>query len=180
MLLWIYSIPIWIVLYLMVLAIAIWSTLNYLFEVKFNKYFKYWRIFNILLAVFSVYIIFDSTLLRRTNTVRNLVFTPFYSIIVTKNQPEMWRSLLMNIALFLPFGISLSAALKHLISNKAIGITVSLSGALLSATIESLQYFLCLGESWTDDVICNALGAFCGVTAIFISEFYLKNKKSML
>lgn len=179
MLLWTYSIPLWIVMYFMVLAIAIWSLLNFLFETKYNKFLKYWRAFNICFAVFSVYIIFDSTILRRTNPVRNLILTPFYSIVVTKSQPEMWRSLLMNIALFLPFGISLATALKQLLSNKAIGITVFVSGALLSAVIEALQYFLCLGETWTDDVICNALGAFCGATVIFISDLCLKNKKSM-
>lgn len=179
----IYRLPIWLVIYAMFVATLIYAVITYILyngkEAVNEKYLKHWKIFNYILFVLSVYAIFHLTVISRKPGKDILVLMPFHSIAVTKYQPEMWRSLLMNIALFFPFGVSLSSILHDKHSARKNILCTSAAGLLLSLLIESIQYFYSLGEAWTDDVICNTLGAFLGVTYILFLKFYnfLKSKQ---
>ena len=79
----------------------------------------------------------------------------------------MYRMLFMNVALFIPLGLSLPFALPDRFRHKYI-ITV-ISGVLLSVAVEASQYFFNLGRCETDDVLMNTLGVIIGGTAFLIN-----------
>ncbi len=92
---------------------------------------------------------------------RQGILIPFYSLYlgVTENH-EMFRSMFMNVLLFLPGGFLLGLLDgKGSVRRKA-GILI-----LSSLVIELLQFGFCLGKAEVDDVICNGLGAILGILA---------------
>lgn len=135
------------------------------------------RIFSIIGAVLSIGVILFFTIYRRSavEDVR-ISLIPFISFIKAKDEVEIYRSMLMNICLFLPMGLSLPFALfgkyKH---NVLITIAFAL---ILSLGIEVVQYIFRLGLCETDDVIMNVLGASIGTLSFLIYNgiIRLKNK----
>lgn len=174
-----YKLPLWLVIYAMFVVTLLYTFINHKIKCYSYKYKKCLKIFNMLLFVISVIAAFYLTVLSREGGIHKLVLTPFESIKVCRYQPEMLRSLLMNIALFFPFGLSLSSILQDKFSVvKNISCT-AVAGFFLSVMIEAIQYFCSLGEAWTDDVICNTLGAFLGTMHLLAIAFYnlLKTKQ---
>lgn len=66
---------------------------------------------------------------------------------------EFVREMFMNVLLYLPLGLSLSAL---------VGPWAALVGLLLSVGVEGWQYFAGTGTAQATDVICNALGCALG------------------
>lgn len=133
-------------------------------------YGKRWNIANALLACGMVMAILCITIMGRTTGERILVLKPFASLAAARTQSEAYRELLMNIFLFFPFGLTLSNALPQSWGRwRRIGLTV-ITGLLLSAGIEYIQYRFALGVAETDDVICNTLGTFIGSTSLLIAH----------
>ena len=73
---------------------------------------------------------------------------------------ELLRTLWMNILLFVPGGLLLSALWPDSWHKKAVLTIVLLSA--LSVGIERTQFHYALGLAETDDVLCNTLGAALG------------------
>lgn len=162
MLQFIYSCPLHVVSIAMAIAIAIWG------YARTKLYGKRWNIANALLACGMV--ILCITIMGRTTGERILVLKPFASLAAARTQSEAYRELLMNIFLFFPFGLTLSNALPQSWGRwRRIGLTV-ITGLLLSAGIEYIQYRFALGVAETDDVICNTLGTFIGSTSLLIAH----------
>ena len=113
-----------------------------------------------MVSVGVIFAIFVVTLLSRSSETVELILTPFHSFIEAKTQPEIYRSMLMNVFLFFPFGLTLPFALPEKWNRKAL-LTIVLA-LVLSFTIEFLQFHYHLGRAETDDVICNTLGATIG------------------
>lgn len=113
-------------------------------------------------VIVLVFTVFD----RAGSGKQELIPIPCYSFIEAKTQPEMYRSMQMNIMLFLPFGLSLPFALPEKVKRKFL-ITAA-AGAAFSLLIETAQYIFSLGRSEVDDVIMNTLGALLGATAFLI------------
>ena len=131
---------------------------------------KRWNIANALLACGMVMAILCITIMGRTTGERTLILKPFASLAAARTQSEAYRELLMNIFLFFPFGLTLSNALPQSWGRwRRIGLTV-ITGLLLSAGIEYIQYRFALGVAETDDVICNTIGAFIGSTSLLIAH----------
>ena len=176
-----YQLPISYVIAGTILVLVSWSIAIYKYSYRncYNsaKTNRNWLLFRSLFLIFSIFVVLTATVLtRNTNEVTKLVLQPLYSFAVAKIQPEMYRSMLMNVILFIPLGMSIVSLLSTK-CNVAIRILVtSLLGVLLSTLIESAQYFFGLGEAWTDDVICNALGALCGSLTICIWKILLLRK----
>lgn len=148
----------------MAIAIAIWG------YARTKLYGKRWNIANALLACGMVMAILCITIMGRTTGERILVLKPFASLAAARTQSEAYRELLMNIFLFFPFGLTLSNALPQSWGRwRRIGLTV-ITGLLLSAGIEYIQYRFALGVAETDDVICNTLGTFIGSTSLLIAH----------
>ena len=124
---------------------------------------------NTALACAAAFIILYATILTRTPGVPAVILTPFAALSAARQQPELYREMLMNIFLFFPLGLTLSNALPRKWHRWLRIILTTLVGCILSAGIEYAQYRYALGLAETDDVICNTLGAFIGSTSLLIA-----------
>ena len=115
------------------------------------------------LCISSCFLIIKMTLLGRTVGERALILMPFYTFTTMSYNNEALRTLLMNVILFLPLGLTLPYVKKEKKSHK--WIYCILAGCVLSIGVELLQYCFALGQAEMDDVICNTLGCALGVTA---------------
>ncbi len=117
------------------------------------------------------------TLLTRTPGDYMLILTPFATFIAARQQPELYREMLMNVFLFFPQGLTLSNALPQK-WHRWVRITLTtLICCILSAGIEYAQYRYALGMAEVDDVICNTLGAFIGSTSLLIARAIEKSRE---
>jgi len=100
---------------------------------------------------------------------RKVIFKPFpYGI----QRGFPLKELLVNILLFIPFGVYL----KMLgINNKK---TV-LIGFMVSLVFEVLQYILAIGVTDTTDIITNTLGTTIGVFSYLLACKIFKNKEKI-
>ena len=158
------------VVFEIICAFLIWTVLMILLKGKAK------RIFSIIGSVLSVGVILFLTVYKRSTTedVR-ISLIPFISFVKAMDEVEIYRSMLMNICLFLPLGLSLPFALfekfKH---NVLITITFAF---LLSVGVEAVQFIFRLGLCETDDVIMNVLGASIGTLSFLICNGITKLKK---
>ena len=97
---------------------------------------------------------------------------PFISFFYAKKQPEFYRTLYMNMALFMPLGLSLPFALPEKVRHKVL-LTVA-AGFILSVSVEAFQFFFSAGRCETDDVLMNTLGAFVGATSFLLHNLILR------
>lgn len=135
------------------ILLLVWSVMG-------AAFYKYMRIISVVLAVIAIGAILYITVLSRSESGLEADLIPFSSFKRAKIQPEFYRSMLMNVFLFVPLGLSIPFFFGDSI-RKRILLTV-LVGLLLSVTVEAVQYFGNLGMTETDDVICNTLGTAIG------------------
>ena len=134
-----------------------------------------------LLLVVSIIIIFYFTLLtREQSTTRQYVFEPFYSykqILFNGNMGWIPQNLL-NITLFVPFGMFAFLLLPRNRSKTQRAFLICGAAFLLSLLIESLQFIFKLGFFETDDIFNNTLGGAAGslisILILQIKEKYMK------
>lgn len=131
---------------------------------------------NFVLFCAAVIAILCATILNRTPGNYELILTPFAALSAARQQPELYRAMLMNVFLFFPLGLTLSNALPQKWHRWGRIILTTLVGCALSAGIEYAQYRYALGLAETDDVICNTLGAFIGSTSLLIAHAIEKHK----
>lgn len=111
---------------------------------------------------FSLAIIFVMTLYDRKIDLKNTkltlaVFTSYGQVFQDRN-PEVLLQIIMNIILFIPFGISLPCNFKWFEKKKRIlGVAFLLSGA-----IEFIQGITGMGFFELDDIFNNVVGAAIG------------------
>ena len=99
------------------------------------------------------------------------------TLTAARQQPELYREMLMNVFLFFPLGLTLSNSLPRKWHRWLRIILTTLVGCALSAGIEYAQYRYALGLAETDDVICNTLGAFLGAASLLIAHAIEKHKE---
>lgn len=136
-----------------------------------------WRLTNALLLLAATLIILYATLLSRTPGTYAAVLTPFAALAAARQQPELYREMLMNVFLFFPLGLTLSNALPRTWHRWRRLALTTLTGCVLSAGIEYAQYRFALGMAETDDVICNTLGAFVGASSLLLAHAMEKHKE---
>ena len=129
------------------------------------------------LACAAVFIILYTTILTRTPGVPAVILAPLASLTAARQQPELYREMLMNVFLFFPLGLTLSNALPRKWHRWGRIILTTFIGCALSAGIEYAQYRYALGLAETDDVICNTLGAFIGSTSLLVSHAIEKSRE---
>ena len=132
---------------------------------------------NTALAFAAAFIILYATILTRTPGVSEAIRTPFASLTAARQQPELYREMLMNVFLFFPLGLTLSNVLPRKWHRWIRIILTTLVGCALSAGIEYAQYRCALGLAETDDVICNTLGAFLGAASLLAAHAIEKHKE---
>ena len=97
------------------------------------------------------------------------MLVPFAFMEEAKRQPEVYRSVVMNILLFVPLGLTFPELLPQKWNN---GIKICITcvlGLLVSLTIEFVQYYYGIGRAEVDDLLSNTLGTFIGATHIWIA-----------
>ena len=118
-----------------------------------------------------------ATILTRTPGDYELILTPFASLTAARQQPELYREMLMNVFLFFPLGLTLSNTLPQKWHRWLRIALTTLIGCILSAGIEYAQYRYALGMAEVDDVICNTMGAFIGSTSLLIAHAIEKSRE---
>ena len=134
-------------------------------------------LFNTALACAAAFIILYATILNRTPGNYELILTPFAALSAARQQPELYREMLMNIFLFFPLGLTLSNALPRKWHRWLRIALTTLIGCAFSAGIEYAQYRYALGMAEVDDVICNTLGVFIGSTSLLIAHAIEKSRE---
>ena len=97
----------WTVCLLMLLTFAGWTVLCNCLRAKVRIAVK------VILFCVSATIILHATLLSRTPRIYTAVLTPFAALAAARQQPELYREMLMNVFLFFPLGLTLSNALPR-------------------------------------------------------------------
>lgn len=130
---------------------------------------------NAIFAFLIVALIAFDTLVRKGN-VWDVQLIPFHFLIEAKTQSEIYRSVFMNVLLFVPLGLFMPYAISDKCKRCAVWITI-LFAAVLSATIEFLQWRFNLGRCETDDVIFNTLGAAAGSLSFILYQKIKSNRE---
>lgn len=171
----IYAMPLSKIRFLMFLLIFAWVYIDsFIKKEKISK--TTWKFINIFVSVGIFLAILFLTIISRENTAEvEVILTPFHFLEEAKIQPEIYRSMLMNVFLFFPLGLTLPFSLPERWHGKIL-FTI-LFALLLSAGIEYAQYYFHLGRAETDDVICNTLGAVIGTFAYIISKKFKHRDK---
>ena len=126
---------------------------------------------NMALLFAAVFVIAGITVLCRAPGEYEVVLRPLAALQAAKQEPELYREMLMNVALFVPVGLTFSQVLPQRQPYwKRVFLTV-LAGGVLSAAVEYTQYRFALGMAETDDVLCNALGALVGALSVPIGQW---------
>ena len=167
----IYVQPLYLVVVEMIFLTILWG----LFKNKYGKRL-WWKLFNSAIFVITVLAIIYSTIYSRTENFQTPIFIPFHSFLEAKENPELYRTIFMNMFLFAPFGLSLPNILPKKAHPVAATVIIAM---LLSVSIEAIQYYLCLGRCEMDDVIFNSLGAFVGTLGFLLFEHLAKDLKNM-
>ena len=147
------------------ILIIVWSLIGAVF-------YKHMRIISMIAAMIAIGAILYITVFSRGERGIGADFIPFSSFERAKIQPEMYRSMLMNVFLFVPLGMSLPFVFGGS-TGKRILLTI-LIGLLLSMVFEAIQYFAHLGMTETDDVICNTVGTAIGSCTYLLALLWRK------
>ena len=167
----IYSKPLLSIILAITIAVAVWGYLRT--KVQLRR----WTMANLMLACVAVIAILCATILTRTPGDYELILTPFAALSAARQQPELYREMLMNVFLFFPLGLTLSNALPQKWHRWGRIALTTLVGCILSAGIEYTQYRYALGMAEVDDVIYNTLGAFIGSTSLLLAHAIKKSRE---
>lgn len=148
----------------MMLLVLLWAAIG-----KISGKRLWWKLFNGAVFLGTVAVILYMTVFARGEDPQAPVLMPFHSFMEAKIQPELYRSMLMNIFLFEPIGLSL----PNILPKKAHPVAATVVFALsLSIGIEVSQFYFHLGRCETDDVIMNTLGAAIGAAAYGLVKWH--------
>lgn len=154
----IYIQPLPVVVMGMILLVILWAVMGKFFGARL-----WWRLFNGAVFFGIVAVILYMTVYTRGENPQEPALAPFQSFIEAKIQPELYRTMLMNVFLFEPIGLSL----PQILPKKAHPVVITVVFALLlSIGIEAAQLHFHLGRCETDDVIMNTLGAILGTVSV--------------
>lgn len=171
-LLWtIYVSPLWYIWVAMAVLVVFWGLCGLLGTKKLPKI---WRGINIFCFICSVAAVLYVTVYDRSTKERFLQLIPFHFIIEAQEHIEILRSMLMNVFLFVPFGLSLPFVI-----NKKAGRTIKISiitALIFSVGIEIIQFSFGFGRAETDDVLSNVFGTFIGTLSYSAVSFFYSKK----
>lgn len=177
----IYVQPLGCIILFILASVFLWSVLG-AYAGRSRRRSRVWKIWNLVFFLLSTASIWYLTIFNRVSVEtleamrnapleREFIRIPFYSFQEARVQPELYRSMLMNIYLFVPFGLSLPWVLQGKCRKTVcVAVTVTI-GLLLSISIEALQYYTGLGRSEVDDVIMNTLGCLLGALSYVFVKF---------
>lgn len=160
----IYCLPLSAILLLMTMAVTIWKEVDIALS-PYPRAVKRWQNANWLLAILAIGLIFYSTVLTRETGERSLSLIPFDFITRIPTDNEAIRTVLMNLFLFFPLGLTAGRGLGDKCPPVLRVLFITAIGLFLSLTVESLQYVFALGNVEADDLLANVLGTMIGACA---------------
>lgn len=172
-----YAFPLESVCCIIILLISIWTILEWLLSGRGGKVYLSWRYINIVLYVFSLFLILKMTILGRTVGNREIELLPFYTINTISDNSEAVRMIVMNIILFFPLGLTMPIALGRVKNTRRKWLLCIIVGLGISLSVEIIQYYFCIGIAETDDVICNTFGTLLGVMPNMLANYFGKQRK---
>ncbi|WP_449077651.1 VanZ family protein [Ruminococcus sp.] len=172
-----YACPLESVCCIIILLISIWTILEWLLSGRGGKVYLSWRYINIVLYVFSLFLILKMTILGRTVGNREIELLPFYTINTISDNSEAVRMIVMNIILFFPLGLTMPIALGKVKNTICKWLLCIIVGLGISLSVEIIQYYFCIGIAETDDVICNTFGTLLGVMPNMLANYLGKQRK---
>lgn len=172
---YLYSRPLWLVALVIIGGIMLWTLLGYIMQARSSKCCRTWKVVNSALLILMLCVILSITLLRREVNTQSIVdLRPLHTFVAARQQPELYREMVMNVFLFVPFGLSLSQILPHKRTAIQRLFVILALGFIFSTAIEWAQYHFMLGTVETDDVICNTFGTFWGSLPILLTAKNIK------
>lgn len=116
------------------------------------------------LLLTEVLLIMWLTIFAKEATVREIKLTPLWSY---RRIGDIFLTceIVLNIALFVPYGALLYANLK----NKSLP-KVIIIGCVTSAVIEIIQFIFALGLCEIDDIISNTMGTIIGCCIVYLNS----------
>ena len=165
----IYVMPLGKAIAMMFAAVVMWVLIKCMLHQN-NKIERCWRWANKILCICACLLIVRMTLWGRTPGQRILVLMPFHTLTTISYNDEAIRTMIMNIALFLPLGLTLPYVFGNVKDVRRKWIYCLLLGCGISIAVEAAQYCFALGQAETDDVICNTVGCGLGILADLIGK----------
>lgn len=99
-------------------------------------------------------------------------FLPLINFVKSDLKSDVWRSMFLNILLFMPPGLSLPFALSGKVKHNVLATIMSC--AVLSVLIELVQLVFSMGKFEFNDMIMNTLGAAIGTLSYLLVSLILK------
>lgn len=161
----IYALPLPFVLIMLPLTVILWTGV----VLSLREKAPLDRIVNAVFFVISLLALFYVTTYRGPVKYAALILRPFHCFKEAKIQPEIYRSMLMNVLLFFPFGLFLPFVFPERVKHP-VRLTLILA-LLCSVTVETVQYVFSLGRAETDDVIINMIGTAFGTLSYLLAVF---------
>lgn len=164
-----YGLPLYRIVGFMIILILLWYFLDH-YLIKQSSERILWKLGNALSFAGMICVILVVTISSRSQG-SEVILRPLNSFVEARTNVEIYRSMLMNVFLFFPLGLTLPYALPEKWKHQ-VWLTIVLA-MLFSLGIEFAQYYFSLGRAETDDVICNTLGCAIGTLA-FVKRKTLK------
>ncbi len=129
------------------------------------------RVSSLILMILYATIVLCTTVLFRNGPIDcKILVVPFGSYVtIDEGNSRLLEENLMNIAVFVPFGIFLTAGIERLKWWHA-----AIAGGCLSVVIEFMQFYFKRGSCEVDDIIHNTFGCVIGyyIVRIVVSIYY--------
>ncbi|MBE6692737.1 MAG: VanZ family protein [Ruminococcaceae bacterium] len=168
-----YVLPFWFVCFGIICAILLWSKIMAISE-RQQITTTIFKICSVVCLMLSLCLVLYATVYGR-HEARGISLIPFRSLKEAKTQPEIYRTMLMNLALFVPFGLSLTSCITRRFSIKQRTFLTLIFAFILSSLIEASQYIFALGIFQTDDIICNTCGALLGTLSLQLRKHFINS-----
>lgn len=129
------------------------------------------RVSSLILMILYATIVLCTTVLFRNGPIDcKILVVPFGSYVaIDEGNSRLLEENIMNIAVFVPFGIFLTAGIERLKWWHA-----AIAGGCLSVVIEFMQFYFKRGSCEVDDIIHNTFGCVIGyyIVRIVVSIYY--------
>lgn len=126
--------------------------------------------------VYMALLLYMTVMSRSETPYGGVMLRPLESFRLAREENrEYYRTMLMNVFLFFPLGLTLPFGLAG--RKRPVLLALGI-GVLLSVGIETLQYVFTLGWAETDDVIMNALGVLLGGASYGLTALWERRRKT--
>lgn len=150
-------------------CVFLWVLLAYCFKDN-----DIWIAINKIVVVIALIAILFVMLFTRSVQKHQITLQPFAIFDLAKVYPDVYSQMVLNVVLFLPFGLSMPFCVKDRVKHPAL-VTI-VTALLLSVIVEILQYVFSCGYSEIDDVMLNVFGAFLGMLSYVFADILKRER----